>query len=245
MQKIAKFINSVKNKTKNKFLYCVCLISFIFALTVFCLLFKKAGFAGILYFIPVLIAFVICIVSIHLSKNLSKPFKTAVSILSAAAIFVIQFYFTAALFFISHAGNFNQTDKVYNDAKSYNEAIKSVKAQSYIKHFPPEIPSGAKNIKLHKNSNSFFGSEWISLSFEINNYYINKELKKYNFIETKNNKYNPVRDYAVNNLNLDKTNFKFYVIGNNSTDKSGFPLEYGIAVNNKTNTILYYYECID
>lgn len=245
MQKITTFINNIKNKTRNRFVFSACFISFIFALLLFCLLFKQAGFAGILYFIPVVIAFIICFVSIHLSKNLSKIFKIIISVLSLVIIFIVQFYFTAILSFILYMNNTKDIDKIYNKINTYDEAVKSIKARSRIKHFPPTIPYNAKNVKLYKNSNSFFGSEWILLSFEIDKKYIDDELKKYSFIETENNKYNPMRDYAVNNLNLNKTNFKFYTIGNNSTDKNNFPLEYGIAVNDKTNTILYYYACLD
>lgn len=54
-----------------------------------------------------------------------------------------------------------------------------------------------------------------------------------------------MRYYAVHNLGLNKAGFKFYVIGKTSRNKEDFPTEYGIAVNDKINTILYYYECLD
>ena len=83
------------------------------------------------------------------------------------------------------------------------------------------------------------------LSFEIDKEYIENELEKYKLIEIKgpyltDNEYkdNTERYYAVNDIDLNKAGFKFYAIGKGSG-------EYGIAVSDKTNRILYYSITLD
>lgn len=142
--------------------------------------------------------------------------------------------------------------KTFTNPSEYSEALGYACDKDETKHFPKEIPPNAKNVLLHKPNDCWFGSDYFSLSFQTDKQYIDNELKKHKFIETEgpyqtDEEYsnNSMRYYALKHLNLNKSNFKFYIIGNNTTDKSSFPLEYGIAINNKTNTILYYYECID
>lgn len=182
--------------------------------------------------------------------SLKHPFiiKTLSVIFSILAIIGLLILSFIAFFVIC----FNIAAKEYTDVKDYNKAKNSICEKDFIKHFPKEIPNNAKDIQLYKSANPFFGSEKILLVFKIDKKYINDEINKIKPIKNigpysniKEYKDNYVKGIIFNSYSFDQTNFKFYIIGDNSINKSNFHLEYGIAVNDKTNQILYYYAVLD
>lgn len=258
MYKIMKFLNGIKSRIENKFLFSVCLLIFIHTCFIFHSLFdgilpRKAYIMGIFYFAVPIIAFIIYSFNCYVSKYCVKKVRIIITIISAIIIFIQYVFIIGMLSFVIYFKNIELINKTYKDINEYNLAIKSVRTKSSVSHFPKEILSNAKNAKLYKSTCGFFASgEDIVLSFETDKQYIDNELKKHKFIETegpfeKDEEYgdNSMRYYAVHNLGLNKAGFKFYVIGKTSRNKKDFPTEYGIAVNDKINTILYYYECLD
>ena len=135
--------------------------------------------------------------------------------------------------------------KTFKDPSEYTEAFSH--ACQEVGHFPKEIPPWAKNVLLYKPNDCWFGSEYFSLSFEIDKGCIDYEFNRYKFIETEgpfstDEEYsdNYRRELATKQVGLKKAGFKFYVI-----DIKKNWNEYGIAVNDKTNRILYYSILLD
>ena len=139
--------------------------------------------------------------------------------------------------------------------KTYEESLNSVGDPSKIMHFPKVIPSEATNVYYFINSSPVFGGDIVYLRFNADKSYISNEIKKYNYIKiegpfSRKEQYDSrgsrshifnIDGYSPKENILDITDFKLYVIGNKSTHYNCHPsCEYGIAVNKKTNTIIYY-----
>lgn len=158
-----------------------------------------------------------------------------------------------AILFFFVAPTEEKLKKRYNNISEYSKAKEHFCGKKkFIEHFPKEISNNAKNFLMDKPHVCFFDSDSFFVSFEADDNYIQNELKKHKFIKTEGpyeteEQYsdNPIHHFAIYNLKLKKTNFIFYTIEDNTTIKSFSPVEYGIAVNPKTNTILYYYASLD
>ncbi len=258
MNNILNKIFSLKmnfNNLGHKYLFLASLISFFAGL--FCYVFSALLFPDILtirlgfwYFVPFILTLAVYFfVGIMLHKYFPGFAKILAFLLNFFIIAILQIFISCGNFFVI---SILYDDKAYADYNNYPKALSSIRTSSMIKHFPSSLPPNAKNPGLFKSSNGFFGSEEIFLSFESDNEYIQKELKKYKYIKTegpyeneKQYSNNPIHYLATSKLNLKKTNFKFYTIEDNTTIKSNFETEYGIAINTKTNTILYYYASLD
>ena len=197
---------------------------------------------GLFYFIPfLLIILVYYFIRISLHPNFLAFAKVLSAILNIFIIGILQVILSFCVIFVIEN---DYEEAISKDIKAYSRLLKSA-SEFETKHFPQIIPPESKNIKAYKSPDSFFGSERIILSFEIDKEYIENELEKYKFIVIKgpyltDNEYkdNTERYYAVNDIDLNKAGFKFYAIGKGSG-------EYGIAVNDKTNRILYYSITLD
>ena len=140
-------------------------------------------------------------------------------------------------------------DAKCNQIKHYKLALSNIDLSNTF-HFPREIPKGAKNVKL-KAGVAYWSGEDLYLKFDTNKEYIDKELKKYNFIKICD--YSKCRDGSINWHNyydndIVTTDFTFYVLGDrmySGSSKHYAPCHYGIGVNYDTNQILYYYENSD
>ncbi len=252
-KKIIEFLKKIMSRIENKFLFSICLLTFIHACFSFVSLFKytlpkTAYIIGIFYFIPVVIIFILYHCSNFLFKNASGYTKVVTTTISTIMMTVVYSYFALTLSLVIFFSYVDYTDKVYTDINEYKQAKKTIVNKTEAAHFPSNIPSNAKDIKLYKTADWFSGSEYFSLSFEIDKKYIDNELNKHKFIETEGPYkkeeeyyYKSVRYFPTDELNLNKTGFKFYVIGKDDVKGQ----EYGIAVNDKTNRIIYYYECLD
>ena len=113
------------------------------------------------------------------------------------------------------------------------------------RHFPKKIPEKGENIIFYCSKDSYFGGKIIFVMFDTNNSYIKSELKKYRYITSDNKTKSIARSFVFDELLkrhiVNINDYKFYVIGNNSNTRNcHHSCEYGIAVNEKTNTIIYY-----
>ena len=245
----------------HKFLLSAIVVSCAFAFisfTLFSVLYSRtltSVLKNFVFFIP---AFVIFLISLAACKTFAIHPKIT-KIFSFLLNIFILIYFQIIFFFVMlfYAELFPEPDPHYFDPLNYKEAIKTIWKQDCVKHFPDEIPENAKNIEFNKENDNFFGSEAIALKFDIDREYINKELKKYKFnykenFDNDNNqyRYNSHRPDAMmtDNGRIKTEGFIFYIINDKESDKimqNHFPYHYGIAVNEKTNQIIYYYTCPD
>lgn len=144
---------------------------------------------------------------------------------------------------------------VINNPNRYNAVIRELDGEEKIAHFPRQIPIDANNTVLFKES-CVRGGDIVYLRFIAPKEYIEKEIKKYHYVKIEGpfedvEKYesNYPREFIFgkerNNIDYkeyrDKIEgYKIYVIGDKSSYDDSIPCEYGIAVNDKTNTIIYY-----
>ena len=140
----------------------------------------------------------------------------------------------------------NQFDtSVITNVNDYDFALRNIKRQEKIQHFPKIIPSEAKNIKLYSWS-SDVNEELLLLQFKTSKEYISKELKKFAFLNGDSPVGNKQKIYNFPNkpgfISPDK--YTFFVLKNDDNEyvfKKYFPYFTGIGVDKKLEHIIYYY----
>ena len=131
----------------------------------------------------------------------------------------------------------------YIDFKPLNNYLKIKKEiwnKSAIRHFPKDIPTNVTSIKYDYSQHPLFGSESIYLVFSTDENYIQNEIVKHRFQEIiEPQKHNGDYEYTYRTIGYDMSNFKIYTI-----KKDGI-FSYGIAVNEKSNQLMYFYSYPD
>lgn len=129
--------------------------------------------------------------------------------------------------------------------KNYPIALSDIKNKEEILHFPAKIPEGAKNIKVYEYSDMPYNGEILLLNFEIDENYIDNELKKNKFINK--DKLGEVQKiYYVPKVSSDfKINEYTYFVLDTKDNRSFYPKYFpyftGIGIKNNKSAILYYY----
>lgn len=244
-----ELLNIIRELKKNHpCLFWTCLISLIFGVLPFayCLISFEWKFKllGLIFLIPLIITFLITGAAVRLFEYVPNLSRILSFILNTFVILFIQICIGLLFFYILM---FADLDAKCNQIKHYKLALSNVDL-SNTSHFPHKIPNEAKNAELKASTYSFFGSEDLYLKFDTNKEYIDKELKKYNFIKICN--HDKCSDGSDNNYryysgDIDIKDFTFYVINDKEHEnlpEHSFPYHYGIGVNYNTNQILYYYE---
>ena len=220
---------------EHKFLTVTIIFSLIISILILCINIKH-------YLFSIIPFFIICALCFIETKAMKKyPLTTKIIGCLLNITFVLaQLLLCLVIFSFSSVFSYDPT---YENPKDYKKAIKRIWVKECIIHFPAEIPKEAKNILMNQSKNNFFGSEGFYLQFDIDKKYIESELEKYKFIsKTKYSEYRSKHMVIWNNLD---DSYTFYLIGDRDTENknlSSFPYHYGIATNDKKNTILYYYE---
>lgn len=243
---------------KYKYLKFVIFFSAILSIVPAIMICSLADAAKLKEIFPILIYIFIPFLSIlslnFLSALFQKRYKKIAEIVSKignSIIIICQIvitYLTINIVYMATHDDWYYTS--YNKIEDYKTAKKEISCKKCIKHFPASVPKSTDNVKFYQYISYWWGSEEIALLFKADEKFIDNEIKKYKFIKidsppTKQKEYR--NNYARNCIysdieDIDENNFKFYIIGNNSTHPhSHFTIEYGIGVNKKTNEILYYY----
>ena len=253
-------INVIK-KIKHPYLILSFLLSMLTVIMQSTYVFLSKDFEGFLlglFFLivkPFVIIIFICLICIFLSKKYPKGTKVFSGILNSL-ILIFQMVFmscglTAFHYISTHEDCIGYN---YNNISDYDIAKKKISCSKCIKHFPKEIPASAKNIHFYMYTNNWFGSEGIFLVFDADKNYIEQEIKQYKYkyiVQPHTDDYNPAFKNKRNSMkinyhdgfNMNESDFKFYAIGSDvSFGNSGRAYEYGIGVNEKQNTIIYYYD---
>ena len=248
---------------EHKILFGLNVVSFIWGMLPFlyCVLFfeKENKPLGFLFLIPVFVIFFVDFLVYKADLKFSRQ-KIIINIFAIMVklliIAIIQTAFALACFLI-----FAMNNEVveYTASKDYEIAMKSVGDKAKTVHFPGFIPVDLKNAVFYKNSSVFFGGDIVYLRFNASKKYIESELKKHKYIKTEGpfddaEKYKQTnaRSHVFEESYPNKhyyepiNGYKLYVIGDNTTEKYCHrSCEYGIAVNDKTNTIIYYVSAPD
>lgn len=129
--------------------------------------------------------------------------------------------------------------------KNYPIALSDIKNKEEILHFPAKIPEGAKNIKVYEYSDMPYNGEILLLNFEIDENYIDKELKRNKFIN-KDKLGDAQKIYYVPKVSSDfKINEYTYFVLDTKDNRSFYPKYFpyftGIGIKNNKSAILYYY----
>lgn len=228
----------------------IAIISYVVLLIIFMViksLDAATVFTSLICFIPTILIALTSFIGSKIKNKNSKIIKILIAILNSLVIFLVQVciggFFLFSIYVVSYA---MKPTPIYTEAYQYKEALESVNWQSRIKHFPKEIPVDAQDIVFHKDSSNWFGSEDIGLKFKIDKQYIDNTLKQHHFIKknipfTMDEYYLRPPRFIMNDLKANMEEYKYYIIGNDDNDKNGYGKEYGIAVNENTNEIIFYY----
>lgn len=187
-----------------------------------------------LFFIPTLLIFVIFFFSNKYTGKYSILLKT----LSYIAICILV-YFHIAIFTYTLSFSLGCTvekNETYNPIRPISEYSKFVKNRTIrTAHFPDEIPPNATNVELYRNY-MFHGDVEEYLKFNIDDEYINNELKNYQYTTiTTGDKY---IGHTPHGRVKNKDDI-YYILGDLLQWHRGY--SYGIVVNRKTHEIIYYY----
>ena len=207
---------------------------------------------GVLFFVPTVFIAALCYLSGLYRGKHSKILKILIILLNVLILFFIQTICAFGFLLICTTSDANT---IINHPKRYSIVLKSLKGDKKIMHFPENIPNNAQNTVLFKES-CIRGGDIVYLRFIAPKEYIDNEIEKYHYVkiegpfdEAKKYESNYPRDFIFgeerNQIDSKKyrdkiEDYKIYVIGNKNSYDSSRPCEYGIAVNDKTNTIIYY-----
>ena len=187
-----------------------------------------------LFFIPTLLIFVIFFFSNKYTGKYSILLKT----LSYIAICIlVYFHITILSYTLSYSlGCTVEKNETYNPIRPISEYSKFVKNRTIrTAHFPDKIPPNATNAELYINY-MMHGDVEEYLKFNIDDEYINKELKNYQYTTIiTGDKYtgHPPHGRTKNKDDV------YYILGDLLQMHRGY--SYGIVVNRKTHEIIYYY----
>ncbi len=198
-------------------------------------------------FIPLFPVLLILLISFIATKTYAKHPKITKIITGTIITLILLLQVLISFFVFSIESAFN--NKHYDKPQSYIQALHSIHRPRCIEHFPERIPPNARNIKMKKYENSWFGSEEIFLKFDIDEKYIENELKKYKFvyIENAETTEHAFAKYLLNEADVpyeQEKNFTFYIINDKQSEvppQNKFLYHYGIITNDNKTTIIYYY----
>ena len=236
---IKKFHNYASNtlykffkelKTNHKFLFIALILSFILsALPCFFIIavFFENKQYGFIFFVPFLIILIINIIAIKIFKHIPKITKFLTFILNSFIIVIIQIF--CALFILSFMIIAN--DEYMRDKPEFYEKVLTYYPEERTTHFPQHIPQNATNVEMDADMRSFQGGQSIYIKFDIDEDYIDKELKKYKFKSKESN-----NNYYICGLYM--KDYILYIIDGKYERFGKFS---AIGVNKKSNTIIYFY----
>ena len=187
-----------------------------------------------LYLIPTILIFVIFFFSNKYTGKYSIMLKT----LSYIAICIlINLHIAMFAYTLSYSlGCAVEKNEPYNPIRPISEYSKFVKNKtSRTEHFPDKIPINATNVELYQGV-WLHGDVEIYLKFNIDDEYINNELKNHQYTAiTTGDKYigHEPHDRMKNKDDV------YYILGDLLQMHRGY--SYGIVVNRKTHEIIYYY----
>ena len=191
--------------------------------------------------------FLICLFIII--ENLIKIKKHFIQCISIFLCIFVILFLQIGLGTVLMIGSYSAKNIIKNDVTDiyqYSNIIKTMHSKQ-VKHFPQNIPKNVQNIGFYCSKDSYFGGKVIFIKFDADDKYIKLKLNKYKYILLSDGKTlsiargfvlnELVKQHFVTNIN----DYQFYVIGDNSNTRNcHHSCEYGIAVNEKTNTIIYY-----
>ena len=134
----------------------------------------------------------------------------------------------------------------YKNIKNYEKCLNETFYKNDITHFPKVIPDNAEEIKFYCiPAKDEYSSGLILLKFEIDDKYIDKELKIHEFINTYDNLGEPQKIYNMPSkfVGIKSEDLTYYIIKNKSNislKNKYFPYFSGIGISKDKNKILYY-----
>ena len=129
-----------------------------------------------------------------------------------------------------------EKNETYNPIRPISEYNKLVKNKTIrTAHFPDKIPSNATNMEFYQE-NLFHGDVEKYLKFNIDDEYINNELKNHQYTTIiTGDKYTGHHPHG----RMKNKDDVYYILGDLLQWHRGY--SYGIVVNRKTHEIIYYY----
>lgn len=189
---------------------------------------------GILLFVPVIFVYIIYIISQKTNNKFPKSTKIITNILDFVIVVIVQFVILGIISLIISWSFWWNTDNI----RFYHQAIARTFKKERVAHFPKKIPVSKNNVLFHYKEHPLFGSGEIILSFKADKEYVDKELKKYNFVKIEG-PYRHISEYDLykfiyterdENIIRTTKNYMIYGYGNCS---------YGILIS--TNNVITYY----
>jgi len=233
-KQIRAFLIEIKNK--HFFLFLAIIMSFILSFLPFmyCLLtyylaYKIIGYLFLLPFFTLLFFTTLAKVT---HKKYPKTTNIITFIINTFIIIIVQIIIGALVILFSFEANI---EHVGNNTKYYTKILQYFPQDKTI-HFPKQIPNEAKNVQLYSEIFNFFGSQVIVLKFDIDEQYIQNELKRYKFKSKESTNH-----YAFSTMGGEKIKIKDFTLFVIDGNLDRWAKNYGIGVNKEFNQILYYY----
>lgn len=239
--------NIFKTIKERKYILVSVIISFLFAFIpflFFLIQMEHYKYLSTTFFIPFILLLFVSYLAYFTSK---KHPKITMVITTIVNLFIIVFLQIWCALFVSILLALMDSGYPITEVKYYEKALSKITDKYRIEHFPKHIPNEAYNVELYEMSGGFFGSEYITLKFNIDKKTIENELKKYKFIKTVENN-NILFQPSTDNGRINLDDFTLYIINDRENENLAghhFPYHYGIGVNKDYSQIVYYYICPD
>ena len=209
------------------------------------LCYEELRFCSWVFLVPIIFVFIILKIANRTFIKHPSATKIVTFILGIFIILFVQIFVAGCFYILATLWGICGS---YTDVKYYKKSLNKLACQTCIEHFPQEIPKNAKNVQLYQNYGNWHGNEGITLKFQIDNDYINKQINK--------NRYVNIQKYYENDSSLNKAVI-YYNNGVIKTDGciahliddkehtnkefASYKYSYGICVNNDKNEIIYFY----
>ena len=186
-----------------------------------------------LFLIPFLCILFIFLIFFFLHKKFPIITNLIVVPIVLYIIFVVQICIGLILFSFLFCTN----EEYKFDKPQYYEEVLEYFEKDKVAHFPKHIPESAKNIEMDGYYLSIFGSRSIFIKFDIEQSYIDRELKKYKFIK-KDNANSNTFSYVSNHSNININDYDIYILNGELSRRGNC---YGIGINKTKTQITYFY----
>lgn len=234
-----KFIRTNKYNSLNIFNYFVIILFVTIAIHFFS---AFTTFVAIPYIIVICTILLINYCTVEKKKtnnNKNNVFQKTITFI-CISFYLLVIIFSLYLFIIN-----TSSSHIYKNPRKYSQAIKAIKQQEKISHFPKTIPTDAEKIQMYCYTSDYDGEIFL-LKFYINKEYIKQELKQHKFLnsDTLIGTYQDIYYIYTDNNRISIDNTTWYVIDDKENKQiypKYFPYYSGIGISNELNYIIYYY----
>ena len=121
-----------------------------------------------------------------------------------------------------------------------SKKLKKVYSKDKIAHFPVNLPKDAQNVQFYMSYNLFWGTEDVVLRYTMDNEYISERTKIYERAGLIKKAIDAKKIPLFKDI-PQITQYKVYVFDDKNNENYIGTFLYGVAINAKEHTIIYFY----